>query len=80
LTDAEEVELSLRGRGYDYALRCGDVGMIGADGRELDASATGGFLGLWIGAYATSTGADPRGEVRLARFEYAPAQPDRGDR
>jgi alpha-N-arabinofuranosidase len=80
LPEADEVELALRGRGFDYALRCGDVEVIGADGRELDASSTGGFLGLWIGVCATSAGAEPRGEVRVTRFEYAPARAGSGDR
>ncbi|OYO02394.1 glycoside hydrolase family 43 protein [Enemella evansiae] len=79
LPEADEVELALRGRGYDYTLRCGEVEVITADGRDLDASSTGGFLGLWIGAYATSKGAEPHGAVRITRFTYAPAQAG-GDR
>ncbi|MFB7842986.1 family 43 glycosylhydrolase [Microbacterium sp. NPDC056052] len=78
--DADEVEFVLSGRGYDYVFRHEGVELVTADGRELDASATGGFLGLWLGAYATSAGADPRGEVRVTRFEYAPARPGGCDR
>jgi len=80
LSDPDEVELALSGRGYAYSLRHGEVELAVADGRELDASATGGFLGLWVGVHATSAGAEPRGEVRVTRFEYAPALADHGDR
>ena len=78
--ETDEVEFSLRGRGYEYALGHAGADAVAADGRELDASSTGGFLGLWIGVFATSAGADPRGEVRVTRFEYAPARPAPGDR
>jgi alpha-N-arabinofuranosidase len=78
--EAPEVELVVSGRGYDYAFRHEGRDLEAADGRELDASATGGFLGLWIGAYATSAGAEPSGDVRITRFAYAPAQADHGDR
>ena len=80
LAEADDVELTLRGRGYDYVFEHGGVERATADGRDLDASATGGFLGLWIGVFATSAGAEPRGEVRIIRFEYAPARPAPGDR
>ena len=80
LSEADEVELGLRGRGYDYTWEHGGVERVAADGRRLDASSTGGFLGLWIGVYATSDGAEPGGEVRVTRFAYAPALADPGDR
>ncbi|MBS1896172.1 MAG: family 43 glycosylhydrolase [Actinobacteria bacterium] len=80
LPEADEVALGLEARGYDYVFTHGGLERVAADGRELDASSTGGFLGLWIGAYATSAGAAPRGEVRITRFAYAPALTEQGDR
>lgn len=80
LSEANEVELAVSGRGYDYVLRHAGADVLTADGRELDASSTGGFLGLWIGVYATSVGAPPRGDVRIARFTYAPARSGGGAR
>ncbi len=66
--------LGLRVRGQDYALTVtvGDsVRVVAtADGRTLDSVATGGFIGLWFGVYATSNGAPTTTEVDVERFEY----------
>lgn len=71
----DEVELVLRVRGFDYRLEHDGRTLIVVDGRELDAAATGGFLGLWIGVHATSHGASPSGHVRIARMTYEPVLP-----
>src|SRR5690606_26016369 len=53
------VALGIRARGYDYEL-LGDGTRLGIiDGRQLDASSTGGFLGVWFGVFATSDGRPP---------------------
>jgi alpha-N-arabinofuranosidase len=68
------VALGLRVRGQDYALTItvGDTALVvaTADGRTLDSVATGGFIGLWFGVYATSNGAASSTTVDLERFEY----------
>ncbi|MDR0482373.1 MAG: glycoside hydrolase family 43 protein [Cellulomonadaceae bacterium] len=59
-----------------------ELGEVGAfvplhtvDGRTLDTVATGGFLGLWIGAIAIrDSPSDPPCEVRLEKFTYAPVE------
>ena len=48
-----------------------------ADGRTLDSVATGGFLGLWVGVYATGNGVASTTEVDIERFEYRPVNPHR---
>ena len=73
------VQLGLRVRGQDYALTAtvGDVEQVvaTADGRMLDSVATGGFIGLWLGVYATANGAASTTVVDLERFEYRPMDP-----
>ncbi|HEX5336109.1 MAG TPA: hypothetical protein VFW55_09520, partial [Propionicimonas sp.] len=70
------VRLGLRVRGQDYALTVavGDSEHVIAiaDGRTLDSVATGGFIGLWFGVYATSNHAATSTTVDLDRFEYRP--------
>jgi alpha-N-arabinofuranosidase len=72
------VTLAIRARGQDYALVIdGENGeseqvLAVADGRTLDSVATGGFLGLWFGVYATSNGRPTSTVVGLERFEYVP--------
>ncbi len=71
------VALTVRARGQDYALlaAAGDrepVTVAVADGRALDSVSTGGFLGLWIGVYATSNGRPTDSTVGVERFEYLP--------
>ncbi|MEE6289096.1 family 43 glycosylhydrolase [Georgenia sp. MJ173] len=81
---AGEVTLTVSARGQDYALLAGVAGLAGAagsapvtvavaDGRTLDSVATGGFLGLWIGVYASSNGQPTDTTVEVRRFEYLPA-------
>jgi xylan 1,4-beta-xylosidase len=80
----ESVTLTVRARGQDYALLASTAGTentAGAepetvavvDGRTLDSVATGGFLGLWIGVYATSNGRPTKTVAHVQRFEYVPA-------
>ncbi len=68
------VQLGLRVRQQDYAFTVvvGDTEQViaTADGRTLDSVATGGFIGLWFGVYATSNGAATNTEVDVERFEY----------
>ncbi len=73
----EPVQLGLRIRGQDYGLLLvrGDTETLIAtvDGRALDSVATGGFLGLWLGVYATSNGLPTSTVVDLEAFEYRSA-------
>jgi len=76
--DDAPVTLTVSARGQDYALLAGAVGaepatVAVADGRVLDSVATGGFLGLWIGVYATSNGRPTATIAHVERFEYLPA-------
>ncbi len=75
------VRLGLRVRGQDYALTvaAGDTEQVvaTADGRTLDSVATGGFLGLWFGVYATGNGVASTTQVDIERFEYRPLNPSR---
>lgn len=73
------VELILRARGQDYELLAGAAGsrpaeIMTADGRSLDSFSAGGFLGLWIGVYATSRGTRTDSILRIESFEYRPRQ------
>ena len=74
---AAPVTLALSARGQDYTLLAGASGgqlatVAVADGRMLDSVTTGGFLGLWIAAYATSNGRPTTTAVEVD-FEYNPA-------
>lgn len=76
-TGTGEVTLALTVRGQDYAVSLGrpEVGtppLAVIDGRTLDSVATGGFLGLWLGVYATSNGRPTSSVVHVDRFEYVP--------
>ena len=60
----------LRTRGQDYTLLAGPsldhlTEVAVADGRSLDSVSAGGFLGLWIGAHATSGHRPAVGQVRV---------------
>lgn len=71
------VVLTVSARGQDYRLVVeqdgGDPTTVAvADGRWLDSVTTGGFLGLWIGVYATSRGRAGAGTVHVERVEYLP--------
>lgn len=75
-TSARE-RVGVQARGYRYQLvRADAFGAVRVlaevDARELDAVATGGFLGVWFGAFATSHGAEARGRVTVNRFDYVP--------
>lgn len=69
--------LGVQARDQDYALvaAVGDgepVTVATADGRTLDSVATGGFLGLWFGVYATSNGAPTSTVAHVDAVEYRP--------
>ncbi len=66
------LELGLRIRGFDYGLTVGTALLATADGRTLDSVATGGFLGLWLGAYGTTHGGPTGTVVEVGPFEYCP--------
>jgi len=73
----EPVTLTVSARGQDYSLLAGAADEEPAtvavvDGRALDSVATGGFLGLWIGLYATSNGRPTATIAQVERFEYLP--------
>jgi len=55
--------LALRTHGQDYTLLVDGTEVATADGRSLDSVSAGGFLGLWIGPYAT--GRPDRDPVRV---------------
>ncbi|MFJ4046218.1 family 43 glycosylhydrolase [Microbacterium sp. NPDC089987] len=76
LPDRAEIELRLRARGYDLELVHDDQTLTTVDARQLDASSTGGFLGLWLGVCASSSGSAPQGELAIMTLEYIPV----GDR
>lgn len=71
------VVLMVSARGQDYGLVVEQAGrppvtVAVADGRWLDSVTTGGFLGLWIGVYATSRGRESTSSVHVERVEYLP--------
>lgn len=72
LPDRVQIELRLRARGYDLEFVHDGLAVATVDARQLDASSTGGFLGLWLGACASSAASAPRGELAIMTFEYAP--------
>ncbi|MCL1800753.1 MAG: glycoside hydrolase family 43 protein [Promicromonosporaceae bacterium] len=70
------VKLGLRIREQDY--RCVFISNDGAEqtvgtinGRTLDTASAGGFIGLWLGIYATSNGQPAKGQV-TATLSYFP--------
>lgn len=71
----EPVVLTISARGQDYTLTAatgdaeGEVVAV-VDGRELDTVATGGFVGLWFGVYATSNGRPTATSVDVRTVEY----------
>ncbi|MGO2745433.1 family 43 glycosylhydrolase [Microbacterium sp.] len=71
---AASMHLGVRARGYEYELVADGEVLATVDGRELDASSTGGFLGIWIGVFATSNGRAPEGSVRILDFSYQPSE------
>ena len=71
------VTLTVSARGQDYALLAADgdetpVTVAVVDGRTLDSVATGGFLGLWVGVFATSNGRPSATMVQVEQLEYVP--------
>ncbi|WP_265521739.1 glycoside hydrolase family 43 protein [Oerskovia flava] len=69
--------LGLRARGQDYTFVAGQPGaepveITTVDGRTLDSVSAGGFLGLWIGVFATSNGRPTSSTARVESFEYVP--------
>lgn len=70
----DNVTLRVAARGQDYAFFVDDASdaLAIVDGRTLDAVATGGFLGLWFGVYASSNGVDSPTVVRVDRVGYVP--------
>lgn len=75
--DEGRVTLTVRARGQEYVLLAGTPGAAPAtvgvvDGRSLDSVTTGGFLGLWVGVYATSNGRPTDTVVDVEHLEYLP--------
>ncbi|TGO05391.1 glycoside hydrolase family 43 protein [Serinibacter arcticus] len=73
----DDVVLRLRARGLDLAFTAAvgdrsavEIGTV--DVRTLDSVSAGGFLGLWLGALATSHGRDSSSVVRVDSLEYVP--------
>lgn len=69
--------LVISARGQDYGLLVTHgadepVHVATADGRQLDSVATGGFLGLWLGVFATSNGRPTARVVEVVGVEYEP--------
>ena len=72
------VTLTVRARGQDYTLLAASaasepVEVATVDGRTLDSVSAGGFVGLWIGVYATSDGAPSDTIAHVEQLEYLPA-------
>lgn len=70
------VTLAVEVRDQDYRLVVATGGeertVAVADGRTLDTVAAGGFLGLWIGAYASSNGRPTSTVAFVERLDYLP--------
>lgn len=75
VTAGDEVRLVVSARGQDYTFGIdtgsGDVLEVAvADGRTLDTVATGGFLGLWIGVWASSGGTATTSTAHVVSLTY----------
>ena len=70
LPDHARVELHLRARGYELEFLHDGLSLATVDARQLDASSTGGFLGLWLGVCASSSGRVAQGQLAIETFEY----------
>jgi xylan 1,4-beta-xylosidase len=71
------VTLTVSARGQDYSLLASAADeepstVAVVDGRTLDSVATGGFLGLWVGVYATSNGRPTATIAHVEVFEHVP--------
>ncbi|RMB61903.1 glycoside hydrolase family 43 protein [Tessaracoccus antarcticus] len=70
------VTLMVRARGQEYSLAVetpsGTETLAVVDGRELDPVTVGGFLGLWMGVYATSNGQPSDATADVVTFDYRP--------
>lgn len=71
------VTLTVEARGPEYRLLAATddevlVQVATADARTLDSVATGGFLGLWIGVYATSNGCPTSTVAHIRHVSYEP--------
>lgn len=71
------VDLGLRVRGQDYTVVLGGPGeereVVTLDGRILDSTVAGGFLGVWLGLVATSNGRPTTSSAVVEWFDYRPA-------
>ena len=72
----DTVTLSMHARGQEYSLAVGTSSgsqtLAVVDGRELDPVTVGGFLGLWVGVYATSNGQATKATADVLTFDYRP--------
>lgn len=71
-TSLSQVMLGLRIREQDYHLLVNGTVVAHLDGRLLDTVTTGGFLGLWLGVFATSHGEATDSMVTLRTATYTP--------
>lgn len=76
-TQASGLRLSVRIRAatYAFSVAAGDEPSVlvgAADGTTLDTVSTGGFLGLWLGAYATAHGRDSATVLDIDEVVYRP--------
>lgn len=70
--EASAAVLGVQVRGQDYTFTLSGADFAIADGRQLDTVTTGGFLGLWLGIFATSNGRPTSSTLTLRRFDYTP--------
>ncbi len=70
--DPSAAGLGLHIREQEYTFTLDDELCAVVDGRQLDTVTTGGFLGLWLGVFATSRGRASSSAVVLHRLDYAP--------
>ncbi|WP_150461429.1 glycoside hydrolase family 43 protein [Nesterenkonia ebinurensis] len=71
-SEADCVVLGLQAREQDYTFTLDGAAVATADGRQLDTVTTGGFLGLWLGVFATSHGRPTSSSMVLRELVYSP--------
>ncbi len=75
-TPERTVTLVIRARGQEYTLAVekplGMETLAVVDGRHLDPVTVGGFLGLWLGVFASSNGHPTEGTAEVVTFDYQP--------
>lgn len=66
----ETVRLEIRAEGQCYTLLADDRPLGSADGGFLGSESAGGFVGAYVGMFASGNGTDSPAEARFTRFRY----------